>query len=156
MASTVHSGRLQNAVKYHRKVRKTGPNCRKRLVTGKWCEIRQKISAVQRKRRLQISRVKNIARVFELDGARFAVPPCGGLLVRRRLSCFLPFVASAVSELLVPNNFRLEVTSDVISGVDVEDAILDVCVHISLVIWSPTVLELCDPFIFAARRSISF
>ena len=57
----------------------TGLKCRKRLVTQKWCEIRQKISVLQR----QISPVKNIGRVFELSGVAFClVPPCGGLLVQ--------------------------------------------------------------------------
>ena len=43
MASPAHSGRLQNGIKYYRKVRKTGPNCRKGLITRKWCQIRQKV-----------------------------------------------------------------------------------------------------------------
>ena len=63
-------------------MRKTGPKCRKRLITRKWCETRQKISVLQRQRRLQIYRVKNIGRVFELSGVAFRlVSPYGRLLV---------------------------------------------------------------------------
>ena len=78
MASPAPPGRLKNAIKYHRKVRKTGLKCRKRLITRKWCQIRQKISVLQRQRRLQIYRVKNIGRFFELSGVAFRL---GGLLV---------------------------------------------------------------------------
>ena len=44
----------------------------KRLISRKWCEIRQTISVLHRQNRLQIARVKNIGRVFELSGAHFA------------------------------------------------------------------------------------
>ena len=82
MASPAPSGRLQYAIKYYQKVRKTGPKCRKRLITRKCCDIRQKISVLQRQRRPQISRVKNIGRAFELSGVAFRlVPPYGGLCV---------------------------------------------------------------------------
>ena len=43
MASLAPSDQLQNAIKYYRKVLKTGLKCRKRLINRKWCEIRQKI-----------------------------------------------------------------------------------------------------------------
>ena len=42
MASPAPSGRLQTAITYFRKVRKTDPKCRKRLITRKWCEMLQK------------------------------------------------------------------------------------------------------------------
>ena len=67
MTSPAPSGRRQNAITYYRKVHKTGPKCRKRLMTWKWCEIRQKLSVLQHQSRLQISRVKNIGRVFEVS-----------------------------------------------------------------------------------------
>ena len=60
----------------------TGPKCRKRLVTRKWYEIWQTISVLHREGRLQISRVKNIDRVFELNGVAFRLdPPFGWFLV---------------------------------------------------------------------------
>ena len=47
-----------------------------------WYEIRQKISVLQPQRRLQVFRVKNIGRVFELRGVAFRrVPPYGGRLL---------------------------------------------------------------------------
>ena len=62
--------------------------CRKRL-TRKWCEMRQKISVLQRQRRFQISRVKNIGRVFELSVVAFRlIPSYGGLLVKRNANAF--------------------------------------------------------------------
>ena len=81
-ASLAPSSRQQNAVKYYRKVRKTGPKYRKRLITRQRCEVRQKLSVLQRQRRLRISRVKNIGSVLELSGVAFRIlPPYGGLLV---------------------------------------------------------------------------
>ena len=41
--SPAPSGRLQNAIIFYRNVRKTGPNCRKRLMSRKWCAIWQRI-----------------------------------------------------------------------------------------------------------------
>ena len=81
MTSPASSGRLQNAIIYYRKVRKTGPKWRKRSIIRKWCEIRHTISVFQRQRRLQISRVKNVGKVFELSGVFRLDPPYGGLLV---------------------------------------------------------------------------
>ena len=81
MASPAPSGWLQNATKYYRKAQ-NGSECRKMLLTRKRCETRQKISVLQRQGRLQIYRVKNIGRVFELSGVAFRpVPPYGWLLV---------------------------------------------------------------------------
>ena len=59
-------------------MRKTSPKSRKGVITRKWCELRQKISVLQRQRRLQMSRVRNIGRVLELSGVAFRlVPPYG-------------------------------------------------------------------------------
>ena len=44
----------KNSIIYYGKVRKTGQKCRKRLITRKWCKIRQKVSVLQRLSRLQI------------------------------------------------------------------------------------------------------
>ena len=78
-------------------MRKTGPKCRKRLVTRKWCEIRQKVSVLQRQRRLQISRVKNVGRVVELSGVAFCLaPPDDGLLIQILQSLHIHFWWMAV------------------------------------------------------------
>ena len=56
-------------------------NAEKRLITWKWCDTWQNISVLQRQRRFQISRVKNIGS-FQIKRHAFRlVPPYGGVLV---------------------------------------------------------------------------
>ena len=60
----------------------SGFEMQKKAINSEIVRDRQKISVLQRHRRLQISRVKNIGRVFESSGVAFRlVPPYGGLLV---------------------------------------------------------------------------